>query len=316
MPRQPLHLVFTGYAPKIGRTKRLSYIDHGVSYGVCFKQQIRGIHVAQTESDQALLVEPIRAFQDNYIWLLTRAGSDIACVVDPGDAEPVIAALQSRGLSLGTILLTHHHADHVGGVKELVQKYAPTVYGPANSRIEGIDIPLREGEQVHVMGCDWQVLEVPGHTMDHIAYFTSVQASVGVSKPLLFCGDTLFASGCGRMFEGTPTVMLASLQKLAALPEQSLVYCAHEYTLANIRFALAAEPENSAIAERFRDDSARLQNDNITIPSTIELELRTNPFLRCHIEGLRANPALADIGNTHSDAEVFAALRNWKDNFR
>ncbi len=297
-------------------TNRLSYNNHGVSYDLCFMQQVRGIHVADTRSDQALLVDPIRAFQDNYIWLLTRAGSEIACVVDPGDADPVIAVLQARGLSLGAILLTHHHADHVGGVKELVKKYKPTVYGPANSRIEGIDIPLHEGEQINVMGCHWRVLEVPGHTMDHIAYFAPAQASAGVSKPLLFCGDTLFASGCGRMFEGTPPVMLASLQKLAALPKQSLVYCAHEYTLANIRFALAAEPENPAITVRFRDDSARLQNDNITIPSTIELELRTNPFLRCHIVGLRANPALAGTGKMQSDAQVFAALRSWKDNFR
>ncbi|KAL7571801.1 hypothetical protein ACA910_002888 [Epithemia clementina (nom. ined.)] len=207
--------------------------------------------VADSLTEQALQVEPIRAFQDNYIWLLTRAGSNIACVVDPGDAEPVISVLEARGLNLGTILLTHHHADHVGGVKDLLHKYRPTVYGPANSRIEGIDIALHEGDRVQVMGCDWQVLEVPGHTMDHIAYFTPQHVPAGASNPLLFCGDTLFASGCGRMFEGTPPVMLASLQKLAALPEQTLVYCVHEYTLANIRFALAAEPENPAITEQF-----------------------------------------------------------------
>lgn len=315
MPQLSLQQVFISRALKTGGTNHLSYSDHGVSYGLCFPQQIRDIHVTEVQSEHTLLIEPIRAFQDNYIWLLTRAGSDVACVVDPGDADPVLAVLQARGLRLGMILLTHHHADHVGGVKKLLQHYTPTVYGPANSRIEHIDIPVHEGEQVQVMGCAWQVLEVPGHTLDHIAYFAPRQIAAGVSQPLLFCGDTLFASGCGRMFEGTPPVMHASLQKLAALPERTLVYCAHEYTLANIRFALAAEPENTAIAERFRHDSARLQNDNITLPSTIALELRTNPFLRCHIEGLRANPALTGVNKGQADAEVFAALRSWKDNF-
>ena len=274
-----------------------------------------------TDTAALLTIEPLRAFQDNYIWLLTRPGSDKACVVDPGDADPVTAALQQRGLQLDSILLTHHHADHTGGVADLVSRYNPQIYGPAGSRIHGISIPVQQGSQITVLGCEFGVLEVPGHTLDHIAYFAPEQADAGVPSPLLFCGDTLFAAGCGRLFEGTAEVMYTSLQKLAKLPANTLVYCAHEYTLANIRFAETAEPDNSAVKDRQKTDTRRLEQDRITLPTTIDMELRTNPFLRCHIQSLRDNAApymtAAHMPEAHqNEIEVFAAVRRWKDGFR
>jgi hydroxyacylglutathione hydrolase len=269
-----------------------------------------------TDNATLLEIEPLRAFQDNYIWMLTRVDSDKVCVVDPGDAAPVTTALQQRGLQLDSILLTHHHADHTGGVDELLKRYNPQIYGPARSRIQGISTPVQHGSKLIVLGCTFEVLEVPGHTLDHIAYFAAEQADAGVPSPLLFCGDTLFAAGCGRLFEGTAEQMFTSLQKLAKLPANTLVYCAHEYTLANIRFAETAEPENSAVKERQKADTRRLAEEQITLPSTIDMELRTNPFLRCHIEGLRKNAA-PFMSRPHPDEiEVFAAVRRWKDGFR
>jgi hydroxyacylglutathione hydrolase len=269
-----------------------------------------------TDTVKLLKIEPLRAFQDNYIWLLTRADSNKACVVDPGDAAPVVAALLERGLQLDSILLTHHHADHTGGVAELLSFCSPQVYGPAGSRIQGISTPVQQGSQLKVLGCTFDVLEVPGHTLDHIAYFAPEQTDAGVPTPLLFCGDTLFAAGCGRLFEGTAEQMYTSLKKLAKLPANTLVYCAHEYTLANIRFAEAAEPDNFAVKERRKTDTRRLETDQITLPSTIELELRTNPFLRCHIEGLQYNAAPYLTAEHPNEIAVFAAVRRWKDGFR
>jgi len=269
-----------------------------------------------TDTARLLKIEPLRAFQDNYIWLLTRPGTDKVCIVDPGDATPVTQALQQRGLQLDSILLTHHHADHTGGVAELISRYTPQIYGPAGSRTQGISTPVQQGSKLTVLGCAFEVLEVPGHTLDHIAYFAPEQADAGVPSPLLFCGDTLFAAGCGRLFEGTAKEMYTSLQKLAKLPANTLVYCAHEYTLANIRFAEAAEPDNSAVKERLKADSRRLEEEQITLPSTIDMELRTNPFLRCHIEGLRKNAAPYMTGVHPNEIEVFAAVRRWKDGFQ
>ncbi|MBK5207493.1 MAG: hydroxyacylglutathione hydrolase, partial [Polaromonas sp.] len=182
---------------------------------------------------------PIPAFADNYLWLLHDGKR--ALVVDPGDAEPVLRALEQHALQLKSILVTHHHADHTGGVDVLRQACGAKVYGPASECIPQPFTPLQGGDITHTLGLDFQILDVPGHTAGHIAYY----APNINGKPLLFCGDTLFSGGCGRLFEGTPAQMLASLDKLAALPGNTVVCCTHEYTLSNLRFALAVEPGNA-----------------------------------------------------------------------
>ncbi|WP_116364129.1 hydroxyacylglutathione hydrolase [Parahaliea mediterranea] len=254
-----------------------------------------------------LSISPIPAFNDNYIWLLEKASQ--AVVVDPGEAPPVLRALEERGLQLAGILITHHHFDHVGALPELLAIADVPVWGPHNPAIEQVSQRLGAGDRVTVLGHDFDVLEVPGHTLDHIAYFH------GGEQPLLFCGDTLFAGGCGRVFEGTPAMMHASLQALAALPQNTLVYCAHEYTLANLAFARAVEPDNSALAQRATRAQELRQRNEPTVPSSIDLELATNPFLRCNTTALRN--ALSQQGRLEGDsgAEVFATVRAWKDHF-
>jgi hydroxyacylglutathione hydrolase len=256
----------------------------------------------------SLSVLPVPAFRDNYLWLIHNGKHAVA--VDPGDAAPIWAALDAHKLSLAAILLTHHHADHVGGVQNLLQHAKIPVYGPRAENIAGVTQALVEGDQVRLAELDLElsVLEVPGHTSGHIAYFAP-------SRHWLFCGDTLFAGGCGRLFEGTPAQMVASLAKLTKLPDDSQVYCAHEYTLANLRFAQAAEPGNTVLAARIAIEQTKRERGLPTVPSTIGLEKATNPFLRyCEpaiVELLQANGRLQD------DAPVaaFAALREWKNNF-
>ena len=254
-------------------------------------------------------IEPVAAFSDNYIWLLSDPASGQAVVVDPGDAAPVEAALKARGLELAGIMITHHHFDHVGGLAALKDAWSCTVWGPHNPGIDGIDIALADGEQVEILGLSYDIMEVPGHTLDHIAYFH------GGEQPVLFCGDTLFAGGCGRVFEGTFPMMHASLKKLAVLPADTRVYCAHEYTLANLAFASAVEPGNDALAARVSDAEATRARNEPTVPSTLALELATNPFLRASEPALVA--ALADSGKLEGETgdEVFATVRAWKDNF-
>jgi hydroxyacylglutathione hydrolase len=255
-----------------------------------------------------LNIQPIPAYDDNYIWLLSDANGQ-AVVVDPGDAAPVLAALHSQNLTLAGILITHHHFDHVGGLEALREAWHPVVYGPDNPAIGGIDKRVGSGDKVTVLGIEFDVLEVPGHTLDHIAYFHRGQRS------LLFCGDTLFAGGCGRVFEGTAAMMHNSLQRLAALPADTEVYCAHEYTLANLAFARAVEPDNGVLAQRQADAQAKRERDQPTVPSILGEELATNPFLRCDqpalLETLRAQGRLEGS----APAEVFATVRGWKDNF-
>ncbi len=251
-------------------------------------------------------IVPIRAFQDNYIWCLRRGST--AVVVDPGDADPVLDYLSNEGLWLAAILTTHHHGDHVGGNTKLLTKYNVPVFGPAREKIPGITKALREGDKIEVpgIGLELEVFDVPGHTAGHIAYY---------GEGVLFCGDTLFSCGCGRLFEGTAAQMHASLSKLAALPGRTLVYCAHEYTLSNLRFARAADPGNPAIDEREASARAALAAGSPSLPSTVESELAANPFLRS------GNPALAASASRHagraltSPVEVFATLRKWKDGF-
>ena len=259
---------------------------------------------------------PLEAFSDNYVWLIAPPGGTHAAVVDPGDAAPVQAALAARGLRLAAILLTHHHADHVGGVAELVERWQPQVYGPAGEPIEHVAHRLQEGARgaIGQPAIAFEAIDVPGHTRGHIAY--RCEPFGGDARGVLFCGDTLFAAGCGRLLEGTPEQMHASLGKLAALADDTLVCCAHEYTLSNLRFACAVSPDDAQVAGR-AEEAARVRATGApTLPSTIGIERATNPFLRC------AEPAIAAAAARHRQAppgaalQTFAALRAWKDVFR
>ena len=253
-----------------------------------------------------LQIIPLPAFRDNYLWLL-RAGR-CAAVVDPGDAGPVLNYLSLHGLSLVAILNTHHHGDHVGGNRELLGKFDVPVYGPRHETIPGLTHPVGESTIVSLPALDleFQVLDVPGHTSGHVAYY-------GANS--LFCGDTLFGCGCGRLFEGTAQQMHASLQRLAALPPDTRVYCAHEYTLSNIRFARTVEPDNLDLQAREQEVLALRARDQPSLPSTLDLECRTNPFLRAKQTQVRASAEQHAGQRLRDDGAVFAALRAWKDDF-
>ncbi|MDR2212319.1 MAG: hydroxyacylglutathione hydrolase [Pseudomonadales bacterium] len=254
-----------------------------------------------------LEIRPIPAFADNYLWLLVDGGR--AAVVDPGDAAPVLDHLARHKLQLSAILLTHHHADHIGGVGALLDECGPLpVYGPKTPRMPLVNQPVHEGSAIEVLGQSFTVLEVPGHTLEHLAYFSA-------GARALFCGDTLFGAGCGRMFEGTPPMMQASLQKLAALPPDTLIYCAHEYTLSNLRFATAVMPDNAQLHERQRQDAAKRAVNEPTLPSALALELATNPFLRCAAPEVVTMAASVEDLPEHNPASVFGVLRRWKDRF-
>lgn len=259
-----------------------------------------------------LEISPIPAFDDNYIWLLTAGGQD-AVVVDPGDARPVIERLQRDGLRLAGILITHHHGDHVGGVDTLLAQWPDIpVWGYLRAQAECVNVPLEDGDTVSVLGHPASVMTIPGHTLDHIAFYFSDTGD----GPALFCGDTLFAGGCGRVFEGDPPMMLRSLDRLAALPSNSRVYCAHEYTLSNLRFARAVEPDNSALARREQECIALRDNGLPTVPSRLSTEHDTNPFLRCGSPTVRAAAIARGCDEMAGNEAVFAAIRGWKDSFR
>jgi hydroxyacylglutathione hydrolase len=251
-----------------------------------------------------LEIVPVKAFKDNYVWTLRNATH--AAVVDPGEARPVLDYLAREDLQLAAILATHHHADHVGGIAELLEKRRVPVYGPRNEPIATLSHPVSEGDTVTIaeLGVEFSVLDIPGHTRAHIAYY---------GAGALFCGDTLFACGCGRLFEGTAEQMYASLQKLLSLPDATKVYCGHEYTLANIGFARNVEPANSALASREQRDRRLREAGKPTLPSTLADEKATNPFLRCR------EPAVVESVNKYLGARVsdpvrvFAAIRQWKN---
>jgi hydroxyacylglutathione hydrolase len=263
------------------------------------------------------------AFADNYLWLLHDG--DRALVVDPGDAAPVERLLDELGLELAAILVTHHHADHIGGVERLRSRLRGPVHGPTHERIPGPAGPTTmhvEGDVVEVLGLRFEVLEVPGHTAGHIAYVQRPHGHDGAAarerierSPLLFCGDTLFSAGCGRLFEGTAAQMHGSLAKLAALPPATQVCCTHEYTVANLRFAATVEPSNTAVAEHAELCAALRANGRPTLPSTIALERRINPFLRC-TEAEVVAAAGREGAASDEPVAVFAALREWKNRFR
>lgn len=297
-----------------------------------------------------LKIIAIPAFTDNYIWLLINTENNHVAVVDPGTAAPVLKALANHHLTLSAILLTHHHQDHVGGVIELLANFRVPVYAPLHDSILSADHRVTEGDVVELpsLDCRFRVIEIPGHTRGHIAYYSDKQFSLlddsatkenntraikdadnkhqtthdggnkfhPTSARALFCGDTLFTAGCGRLFEGTAEQMFQSLQKLAALPDETLVFCGHEYTAANLRFAKAVEPSNINITERMADTVALRANNLPTVPATLALEKKTNPFLRSHIGEVREtvqNFAKQPLNNV---IEVFKYTRLWKDGFQ
>ncbi|WP_028693849.1 hydroxyacylglutathione hydrolase [Pseudomonas cremoricolorata] len=255
-------------------------------------------------------IDALPAFSDNYIWLLQDTATQRCAVVDPGDAQPVLDWLGAHPQwQLTDILITHHHQDHVGGVEALKAATGARVLGPAAESIPARDVALSDGDRVQALGLDFEVLAVPGHTLGHIAFYSAPP------RPVLFSGDTLFAGGCGRLFEGTPAQMHASLERLAALPEGTEVYCAHEYTLSNLRFAQAVEPDNAVLQQRLADVERLRAEQRITLPSRIGLERQTNPFIRTTETSVKqkADEWTGDANLT--PVSVFAALRSWKNEF-
>lgn len=265
-----------------------------------------------------LTITAIPAFNDNYIWCLSNSNQREALIVDPGQAQPVLDHLTQQGLSLTTILITHHHHDHVGGVEELVKAYPECrVIGPADSPFKGSTNPIHPGDTVLWEGITFSSMAVPGHTLDHIAFFTSDTSVTG--RPLLFAGDTLFVSGCGRLFEGSPAQMRQSLASLRQLPDNTAVYCAHEYTLANLRFARSWLPQSDELAEFEQQCEQARANNKATVPSTLADEKRLNLFLRWD------DPEVITVAKSYahehklpsnSADDVFAAIRHSKDHFR
>jgi len=251
-------------------------------------------------------VRGIPAFDDNYIWLIGLPGRREIAIVDPGDEEPVIAAIEHEQLTPVAILVTHHHHDHTGGIEALVERYGMPVYGPSHEAIPALTQPLRDGESVTLPGLElaFTVMETPGHTRGHLCYY---------GHGALFCGDTLFTAGCGRLFEGTARQMYESLAKIGTLPGETLVYCAHEYTLANLRFAQVAEPFNQAIRTRYLEVENARSAGRPTVPATLALEKETNPFLRTGVPPLKEAAERFAGHPLKEGAEVFAAVRRWKD---
>lgn len=252
-------------------------------------------------------VVPVRAFKDNYIWLLASGRHAVA--VDPGDARPVRAHLQRHGLTLAAILITHHHDDHTGGVAALLTDAPIPVYAPRNEAYPFAHLAVGEGELIHLpaLGLVLEVLEVPGHTRGHVAYY---------GGNMLFCGDTLFGGGCGRVFEGRCQQLYQSLSRLAQLPDATRLYCAHEYTLANLHFAISVDPDNAALRERLMAESRKVAAGRPTLPSTLALEKATNPFLRCHIPSIQAFASQHDPLARGNPATTFCTIRRLKDDFK
>jgi len=258
----------------------------------------------------------IPAFSDNYIWLIAAdstakdrgpaSAPRKVAIVDPGDAKPVIRFLAEHVMEPVAILVTHHHYDHIDGIEALCRHTRLPVYGPRNSPIPALTHPLADDDQISIDGLQFRIIATPGHTLDHITYYT---------PGMLFCGDTLFAAGCGRLFEGSPLQMHESLNRLNELPADTRIYCTHEYTLKNLEFAVEVEPDNPAIATRLAEVRRLRKENRITIPTTLADERRTNPFLRCHEAAVMA-AAGRFAGKAVSDAaETFKIIRFWKDSW-
>lgn len=251
-------------------------------------------------------IESIEAFTDNYIWLVTTNEGSI--VIDPGESSNIINLMHKNQLDLKAILVTHHHFDHTGGIEEIISHCPVDVFGPFNN-IQTIRKKLKGGDRLNVIGIEFEIIEIPGHTLDHIAFY-----SENNGRPILFCGDTLFAAGCGRVFEGTYEQMFESLIKLKNLPTNTNIYCGHEYTLSNLRFAKEVEPFNKDILSRYNKVLKLREKGTPSVPSTLSTELKTNPFLRCDNKEVQENIS-SKFKITKENKEIFKALRSWKDNF-
>jgi hydroxyacylglutathione hydrolase len=259
-----------------------------------------------------LHIHTIPAFVDNYFWLIQpTTQSKAVYIVDPGIAKPVCDYLEQYDLALEGILLTHHHHDHIDGAVELQETFGVPIYGPDSNRIPQVTKYLYKGDYLLLGALDARILALPGHTLDHIAYFIETPES----PPLLFSGDTLFAVGCGRLFDGTAPLLYQALQTIAALPDDTLIYGGHEYTLANIRFALTIEPQNADLKARQLIETQKRAQGIATLPTQLEQERRTNPFLRCHLNSVRTSVERLINTTLTTDVDVFTSLRLLKDRF-
>ncbi|RCX07762.1 hydroxyacylglutathione hydrolase [Marinomonas foliarum] len=256
-----------------------------------------------------MTIFPLPAFQDNYIWIIQDKDSSRIWAVDPGDAGVVLTYCSKHNMSLAGILITHHHKDHTGGVAELRKHSNCPVHGPSHLT-ELVTHPVTEGDIIAVFSANFQVISTPGHTLDHLCYFSDNQT------PLLFSGDTLFRGGCGRIMEGTPEQMLKAMKKISSLPDNTIIYATHEYTLANYRFALSLEPENPDLIQSNTSSQKQRSNNEVTLPTTLSLEKKTNPFLRTHITALKNQAAQQLNENPAADlVAAFSQVRRAKDSF-
>lgn len=258
------------------------------------------------------IATPLPAFSDNYIWALSLPDSSSVVVVDPGDAQVVLDYLKENNLQLSAILVTHHHPDHTGGISKIQQSLSQpiSVYGPENSPFSGITNPLKHKDVINLDGVALEVLSTPGHTLDHICYYSEQG-----DKPQLFCGDTLFLAGCGRLFEGTPSQMLAAMKLLQSLPPSTEVYCTHEYSLANLAFANEVEPSNQQLHKATAKCKALREQNKPTLPSSIAQEIAINPFMRTNSDELRHSVEKFSGATLPEEVELFASLREWKNQF-
>ena len=252
-----------------------------------------------------LSVEPIKAYTDNYIWLVSTNEGSI--VVDPGESEEILNLIDSNKIDLKGVLITHHHYDHTNGLLDLTNKINLEVYGP--KKIEGINNIVKESDKFSLIGIDFEVIEIPGHTLDHLAFYSSNN-----KNPILFCGDSLFAGGCGRVFEGTFEQMFKSLKKISNYPKETKIFCGHEYTLSNLKFALEVDEDNKQLANEYINVKKLISSDIPSLPTNLNKELKLNPFLRCNEINIK-NKVIDKFDIIDDELEIFTALRKWKDNF-